>query len=46
MTKDFSQQLIEDTRAYFSALYHKEISEEQAESFLKSLIILTNAFLK
>lgn len=46
MIKDFSQQLIEDTRAYFSTLYQKEISEEEAERFLKSLISLTNSFLE
>ena len=46
MIKDFSQNLINDTREYFSSLYQREISEEEAERFLKSLIILTNSFLK
>ena len=46
MTKDFSQNLIDDTREYFSFLYQKEISEEEAERFLKSLISLTNSFLE
>ncbi len=46
MIKDFSQKLINDTREYFSSLYQKEISEEEAEMFLKSLVNLTSCFLK
>lgn len=46
MIKDFSQNLIDDTREYFSSLYQREISEEEAERFLKSLTNLTDSFLK
>lgn len=46
MIKDFSQNLINDTREYFSSLYQREISEEEAERFLKSLVNLTSCFLK
>lgn len=46
MIKDFSQNLIDDAREYFSSLYQREVSEEEAERFLKSLVNLTSCFLK
>lgn len=38
--KDFSQQLINDAKSYFSSLYGRAVSDDEAESFLKSLIRL------
>lgn len=40
----FSQNLINEARAYFSDLCGREISQEETESFLKSLLNLYNSF--
>ena len=37
---DFSKQLIDDAKDYFSSLYGRAVSDDEAESFLKSLIRL------
>ena len=45
MTNDFSQQLTQDAVAYFSELYGRQVSAEEAESFLRSLSQLIDCFL-
>jgi len=41
----FSQQLIDEARDYFSELYQKEVSAEEAECFLRSLSCLADCFI-
>lgn len=45
MLDSFSQQLIDEARDYFSDLYQKEITAEEAECFLRSLSRLADCFI-
>jgi len=39
----FSQNLLDDAKDYFGSLYGREISNEEAESFLMSLLNFYNS---
>jgi hypothetical protein len=43
---DLDINLLNDAKIYFSKLYKREVSEEEAESYLKSLVSLYDSFQK
>jgi hypothetical protein len=40
----YSQDLLDETKDYFSGLYKREISDDEAESFLDSLVNFYDSF--
>jgi len=41
---DLSPELLNEAKIYFSKLYKREVSEDEAESYLKSLVHLYDSF--